>query len=345
MKKTIWFVCLGLVLVMMRGMGRAQSDKPEKTKIVLAVGGGEQILIYLPQAVTHRLGYFKEAGLDVDIQNLAGGAQALRALIGGSADVVSGYYDHTIQMQAQGKQIRAFVMQQRYPGIVLIVTKNAKERGVQTLADLKGKKIGVSALGSSSHFFVNFLLTGAGISTEEFSTLGVGLGSAAVAAFRSNQIDALSAVEPSVTTLQISGDIGLILADTRTTSEAFKVFGGLYPSACLYAKEEFIRQYPHTVNALTIAMIRALMWVQTHKTEEITALMPEEYYQGNKEVYTQAVRNMTDSYSKDGMISLADTKNVMKVLSFDPAVKSGNINLSETFDMRFVEAYWKTHKK
>ena len=343
--KTIKMIVWGLALVMVIGRtGWAQSEKPEKPKLVLAVGGG-QGLIYLPFALTARLGYFKEAGLDADIENLAGGAQALRALIGGSADAVSGFYDHTIQMQAQGKSIKAFAMQQRYPGLVLIVSRNARDKGVKTLADLKGKKIGVTALGSSSHFFVNFLLTGAGVSTDEFSTIGVGLGSTAIAAFRSNQIDALSALEPSVTTLQASGDIGLILADTRTTKGTFEVFGGPYPSACLYAREEFIRQYPHTVQALTTAMVRTLTWIKTHKAEEITALMPEDYYQGNRELYTQAVRNMTDSYSQDGMISAPDTKNVMKVLSFDPAVKRAAINLSETYDMRFVEAYWKSHKK
>jgi NitT/TauT family transport system substrate-binding protein len=343
--KSSRIIPLGLALMLvMSGIGWAQSEKPEKPKLVLAVGGG-QGLIYLPFALTWRLGYFKEAGLDVDIENLAGGGQALRALIGGSADVVSGFYDHTIQMQAQGKSIKAFVMQQRYPGLVLLVSKSAREKGVQTLADLKGKKIGVTALGSSSHFFVNFLLAGAGLSVEDFSTLGVGLGSTAIAAIRNNQIEALSALEPTVTTLQTGGDIGVILADTRTTNGTIKVFGGPYPSASMYTKEEFIRQYPNTVKALATAMIRSLRWIQTHKAEEIAAAMPEEYYQGSKELYIQSVRNMIDSYSQDGMISPADAKNALKVLSFDPAVKGKNLNLNDTYDMRFVEAYWKSQKK
>ena len=343
--KTVKWIGMGMALVFLTsGIGWTQADKPEKPKLVLAVGGG-QGLIYLPFALTWRLGYFKDAGLDVDIENLAGGGQALRALVGGSADVVSGFYDHTIQMQAQGKSIKVFVMQQRYPGLVLLVGKSAKDKGVQTLADLKGKKIGVTALGSSSHFFVNFLLTGAGLSLEDFSTLGVGLGSTAIAAIRNNQIEALSALEPTVTTLQKSGDIGVILADTRTTEGTFKVFGGPYPSASMYTKEEFIKQYPNTVKALTTAMIRTLRWIQTHKPEEIAAAVPEDYYQGSKELYIQAVRNMLDSYSQDGMISPSDAKNALKVLSFDPAVKAKNINLSETYDMRFVEAYWKSHKK
>ncbi len=315
----------------------AQTPKPEKPKIVLAVGG-KQGMIYLPLTVAERLGYFKEAGLDIDIQNLAGGGQALRALVGGSADLVSGFYDHTIQMAAQGKKVKAVVMQQRYPGLVLLASKHANVKG---LADLKGKKVGVTAPGSSSHFFVNHLFTNAGMTTDDFAVVGVGLGTTAIAAVRNKQIEALSALEPSVSTLQASGDIGAILADTRNTAGCNKVFGGPYPSGSVYARDEFIKQYPNTVQAVVNAMVKALRWMQAHKIEEIVAIMPEEYYQGSKETYTQALKNMMDSYSPDGRINIKDTRTVQKVLMFDPAVKKANIDLNETFDMRFVEAYWK----
>jgi NitT/TauT family transport system substrate-binding protein len=315
----------------------AQTVKPEKPKLVIAVGG-KQGMIYLPLTVAERLGYFKEAGLDVDIQNLSGGGQALRALIGGSADLVSGFYDHTIQMAAQGKKIKTVVMQQRYPGLVLLTSKQAN---VKSLSDLKGKKVGVTAPGSSSHFFVNYLLTNAGLTTDDYAIVGVGLGTTAIAAVRNKQIEALSALEPSVSTLQMAGDIGVILADTRNTAGCNKVFGGPYPSGSVYAKEEFIKQYPNTVQAVVNAMVKALVWIQTHKVEEIVNIMPEEYYQGSKETYILALKTMMDSYSPDGRINIKDTRTVQKVLMFDAAVKKATIDLNETFDMRFVDAYWK----
>src|SRR4030081_3190705 len=82
----------------------AQAQKPELTKVRLAVGG-KSSLYYLPLTVTERLGYFKAAGLDVEISDFAGGAKSLQALIGGSADVVTGSFDHTIQMQAKNQAI------------------------------------------------------------------------------------------------------------------------------------------------------------------------------------------------------------------------------------------------
>lgn len=323
--------------------GWGQAGAPEKRNLVLAAGGREG-LVYLPLNVADALGYFKEAGLTLDIQNFAGGSQALRALVGGSAEVVSGFYDHTIQMAAQGRKIRAVVMQQRYPGLVLAITKAAAEQGVRSLTDLRGKNIGVTAPGSSTHFFLNFLMTRAGVRLDEFSVVGIGAGPTAVAAVRNKQVAALSNIDPMITILQNGGDLGPILADTRTTTGTLRVFGGPYPAACLYVKEEFIQQYPNTVQALVTAMVKALRWIKTHKAEEIVALMPQEYYQGNKELYTQAVRAMLESYSPDGRISPAGPPSVLSVLSFDPAVRQATITLADTYEMRFVEAYWRSQK-
>ena len=86
-------------------VARAQG-KPEKTKVALAVGG-KAALYYLPLTIAERNGYFKAEGLDVEISDFAGGAKALQALIGGSADVVSGAYEHTINMQQRGQTSRA----------------------------------------------------------------------------------------------------------------------------------------------------------------------------------------------------------------------------------------------
>ncbi|HYP70644.1 MAG TPA: ABC transporter substrate-binding protein, partial [Variovorax sp.] len=63
--------------------------KLEKTKIAISVGG-KAAFYYLPLTISEQLGYFKAEGLEVEISDFAGGARALQALIGGSADVCSG---------------------------------------------------------------------------------------------------------------------------------------------------------------------------------------------------------------------------------------------------------------
>src|ERR1700742_5349565 len=96
--RSFW-VAAGLAAAMMVGGATAQAQKLETTKVRLAVGG-KSSLYYLPLTITERLGYYKEAGLDVEISDFAGGAKSLQALIGGSADGVTGTLEPTTQMQA-----------------------------------------------------------------------------------------------------------------------------------------------------------------------------------------------------------------------------------------------------
>ena len=90
--------------------------------------------------------------------------------------------------------------------------------GYKTPADLKGKKIGVTAPGSSTNVMVNFFLAKAGLKPTDVSIIGVGATQGAVAAMRSGQIDALSNLDPVITLLQRSGDLK-VLSDTRIVAE------------------------------------------------------------------------------------------------------------------------------
>src|SRR6266853_781324 len=118
----------------------AHAQAVEKRQLTLAVGG-KTALYYLPLTICERLGYFKEQGLDVTINDFRGGAQSLQALVGGSVDVVTGAYEHTIRMQAKGQDIRAVIELGRFPGIVVAVRKD-KAASYKSAADLKGMKIG-----------------------------------------------------------------------------------------------------------------------------------------------------------------------------------------------------------
>src|SRR5262245_66180641 len=86
----------------------ASAQAPEKKDIKLGVGGAPA-LYYLPLALTEKLGHFREQGLDVEVSDFKGGSQSLTALVGGSADVVTGAYEHTLRMQAKGQDILAVI--------------------------------------------------------------------------------------------------------------------------------------------------------------------------------------------------------------------------------------------
>src|SRR5207302_2889017 len=161
--------------------------KPEQSKVVVAVGG-KSLFYYLPLTLAERLGYFKDEGLDVQIADFPGGAKALQAMVGGSADVVSGAFEHVVDMHAKGIEVQEFVLQDRYSGIVLGLTK-AKAASYKSPKDLRGLKIGVTAPGSSTNIFVNALLARDGLAPDTVSIIGVGASSGAVAAVQKGQVE------------------------------------------------------------------------------------------------------------------------------------------------------------
>lgn len=307
----------------------------EKPKVTLAVGG-KNLLYYLPLTIAEQLGYFKAEGLDVTIVDFAGGSKALQAVVGGSADVVSGAFEHTINMQFKGQPMRAFVLQGAAPQIVLGVNPKTMPN-FKTLADLKGKKVGVSAPGSSTNVMVNFALAKVGLKPSDVSIIGVGTGNGAVAAMRSGQIDAMSNLDPVITLLQRSGDLKIV-SDTRKVAESEKVFGGPIPAGCLYAPQAFIDKNPATTQALTNAMVRALKWIQTAGAADIIKAVPEGFLLGDRAVYIDAFLAAKGALSPDGMIPDKGAQTAFKALaSVDDKLAAAKLDLKAVYTNDFVK--------
>ena len=240
---------------------RPGAGSPRRRTSTLGVGG-KSSLYYLPLTLTERLGYFKEQGLNVTINDFDGGSKSLQSLIGGSADVVTGAYEHTIRMQAKGQDIIAVLELGRFPGIVLAVRKDKADK-IKSFGDLKGMKIGVTAPGSSTNFFVNALIAKDGVKPDDVSIIGVGAGLSAVAAMKKGEIDAISNLDPVITKLEQDGDV-VMLADTRTEAGNMKLFGGNNPAAVVYFKTDFIDKNPDTVQASSTPSTRRSMAGEGH---------------------------------------------------------------------------------
>jgi NitT/TauT family transport system substrate-binding protein len=317
------------------GAAHGQVPAVEKKQLTLAVGG-KTALYYLPLTICERLGYFKEQGLDVTINDFRGGAQSLQALVGGSVDVVTGAYEHTIRMQAKGQDIKAVIELGRFPGIVVGVRKE-RAASYKSAADLKDMKVGVSAPGSSTNFFVMYLMSKAGLKPTDASYIGVGIGPSAVAAIKKGEIDALSNLDPMITKLEQDGDIKVV-ADSRSEEGTRAIFGGSNPAAVLYVRQDFIDKNPATVQALVNAFYKTLKWLEKATPEEIAATVPEDYYLGDKALYVAAVKANKPVYSITGLIPAAGIQSASDMLTaFDPELKDAKVDLAKTFDDRFVK--------
>lgn len=313
----------------------AQAGALEKTSVTLGVGG-KPLLYYLPLTIAERKGFFKEEGLDVAINDFGGGAKSLQALVGGSVDVVTGAYEHTIRMQAKGQDIRALCELGRFPAIVIAVRKELADK-VKTPADLAGLKIGVTAPGSSTALTVQYAMVKAGLKASDAPLIGIGGGASAVAAIKQGQVDALSHLDPVIAKLEADGDIS-VLIDTRTEEGTKALFGGSNPAAVLYAKKEFADANPNTSRALVKAFVKALDWLHKATPEEIADTVPAEYQLGDKGLYLKAVANSLPTYSLNGVLTMEGMQSVLNTLKvLDPEFAQAKIDLAATFDDRFIK--------
>src|SRR5258705_512364 len=307
----------------------------ERKDVHVAVGG-KASLYYLPLTIAEQLGYFKEEGLNLTISDFAGGSQALRAVVGGSADVVSGAYEHTLNMQPKGQYLQCFVQQGRAPQIAIGISK-ALAKTYKSPKDLKGLKVGVSAPGSSTHMIVNYFISRDGLKPSDISVVGVGLSATAITALKSGQIDAVSNTDPVMTKLEQDGDVKII-ADTRTLKGTEQVLGGPMPAGCLYAPVDFIKKNPNTVQALTNAIVRADKWIHAASPQDVLRTVPESYLLGDAALYLFSFNKVKEAISPDGVISDAGAKTALRVIpSFNPEVKAQEIKLELTYTNEFVK--------
>lgn len=308
--------------------------RSEKAKINIAVGG-KAAFYNLPLTIAEQLGYFKAEGLEVDISDFAGGSQALAAVEGGSADVVSGAYDNTITLQTRGHHFQSFVLQGRAPAIAVGISVKSMPH-YKAMADLKRRRIGVSALGSSTHRVAQLVLSRVGLKADDVTYIGVGTAAGALSAFRSGQIDALSSVDPVMTLLEQRGEIRII-ADTRTLKGSAEVFGGVMPAGCLYAPLDFVKNNPQTVQALTNAIVHSLKWLQTAGPSDIIKVVPEAYFLRDRAVYLAAFNKIREAISPDGVIPEDGPQTAARVQArLDPSFKLGNIDLNKTYTNVFA---------
>lgn len=299
---------------------------------------GSYNLNNLPFTVAHGLGYYEDEGLDVTVDNFAsGGSSTLQALISGSTDIAVGFYDHTIQMQAQDKHIVAFVQLARNSGLVLAGGENSTFDPANP-ESIKGAKVGITSPGSSSDFFIRYYLQQHGMTADDISIIGVGSGAAAVAALKQGMIDLLVNYDPAATFIEAQG-VGKILIDARSDEGAKQVYGGIYPTSVLYAKKEYVEENPEVIQKVVNATVRTLEWMDDHSAEEIVATLPPTFISGDKETYIQSVENAKAIFSKTGMFEAENMDTPLKVLkTFSESVAEAEINLDQTYTNQFVEA-------
>jgi NitT/TauT family transport system substrate-binding protein len=325
---------VSLALLGVGGCGRAAKDGARHVR--LAVGGQNQ-MVYLPTTLAQELGFYREEGIDAELQDFAGGAKALQAAVGGSADVVSGFYDHTIQMAAEGREYVAFVTMLRFPGLVL-VTSPQSAATLTKIADLKGHVAGVTTAGSSSQMLLTYILQRSGLAADAVSVTAIGSAATAIAALEHGKVDVGMVADPAFTLVQKRNPGVRVLADLRTADGVNAALGTrAYPASVLYAKGDWIRANRDTTQRLARAITRTLAWMQTHTPREIADRTPKTFRGEDDALYVEALNASMPMFSPDGLMPAEGAEVVRTLLAGSmEKVRAAPIEVSKTYTNEFI---------
>ncbi|MFF1700762.1 ABC transporter substrate-binding protein [Streptomyces sp. NPDC058252] len=307
--------------------------KGEHVKIMV---GGLDKVIYLPAMLTQRLGYFNDEGLDVQLLSEPAGVQAETALVSGQVQGAVGFYDHTLDLQTKGKSVESVVQFSHAPGEVEIVS-NKRAGDITSPKDFKGRKLGITGLGSSTDFLTKYLAVKNGVKVSEFTPVAVGAGPTFVSALQKGAIDGGMTTDPTVATV-LQKNLGKVLIDMRTPQGSQEALGGPYPSSSLYMQTDWVNGHKETVQKLVNAFVKTLKWMSTHTASDIAAKMPADYSQGNKTLYAGAIKATLPMFTNDGVMPQDGPETVEKVLkAFNPNIKNAKVDLSKTYTTEFVK--------
>ncbi|HEY3630319.1 MAG TPA: ABC transporter substrate-binding protein [Jatrophihabitantaceae bacterium] len=347
MSKSTWFAAAGVVAAIAiagcsskasQSGGAAQHlGKSGGAKVSIMVGGLNK-QIYLPFMLAQRLGYYQSEGLDVTLSDEPAGVDATTNMLAGKVDGVGGFYDHTIALQGIGKSAESVVSMLQVPGEVELCRSDLKGT-IKSAADWKGRRLGITDVGSSTDFLTQFLAEKNGVDPATTHRIGIQAGPTFIAAMQHKNVDCGMTTEPTVSKLLGSG-AAYIIYDTRTAAGSQAAFGGAYPATSLYLSTSYVNSHHDTVQKLVNVYVKTLKWIQSHTAAQITDQMPADYYAGvGKGSYVKALDAEKGIYNPTGLMPSTGPQTCLNVLSsFNPSVKGKHVDLPATYTDQFVRS-------
>ena len=341
MKSHKWMLKGALILVVLAmavsacGSTTSTGGSSSQPKVTIMVGGLDKI-IYLPMRLADRLGYFKEAGVNVTLIDEPSGVGADEALIARQVDVAVFSYDHTIDAAGLGKKDLNIFQLDNAPGEAIVVSSKATD--ITSAADFTGKNIGVTSIGSGTYFLTSAIALKKGVKQNQIHFVAAQAGNVFIAAMQQDRIDAGMTTDPTIARIVSSG-LGKVLVDLRTTASTQDALGGNYPFISMNTRPDWLSANKDTAQKLVNALAKTMKYLHTHTAAEIADQMPPDYYAGNKALYISALNANLGIYSTDGKLAAADAASVLSIQQqFNKNVIGKQIDLTQTYDMEFVNA-------
>lgn len=324
-------VAVAVVLAVLVSGAAPASWAAEKVTVGI---GGVALMVYLPTALAKSKGYFAEEGLDVEILDIkGGGSQAASALIGGSVDFSANAIDHAIKAKVQKKDLVAIHSHVRLPVMGLVVANKYKGE-IKSIADLKGRPLGVTSPGSQTHMILGYLLAKGGVKAEEVKIVGAG-GSTMPLAIEKDSVHAGMMLDPFFTVFLKQGK-GYVLVDMFTTKGTVAAMGGEVQGTTLLTRPDVIAKRPATVQKMVNALVKANRFIVGASGEELAKTLPKELA-GDLKLYAESFEHAREAFPPDSLVSREGVARVIETMRVFEAVPADmRIDPESLFDNRYV---------
>ena len=306
---------------------------PAAEKVTVGIGG-VALMVYLPTVLAKDKGFFAEEGLDVEILDIkGGGSQAASALIGGSVDFSANAIDHAIKAKTQGKDLMAVHSHVRLPVMGLVVAN--KYKGViKSVADLKGRPVGVTSPGSQTHMVLGYLLVKAGVKPTDVQIMGAG-GNTMPLAIEKDSVHAGMMVDPFFTAFLKQGK-GFALVDMFTSKGTLDAMGGEVQGTTLLTRPDVIAKRPATVQKMVNALVKANKLIAGSSGEQMAQMLPKDLA-GDPKLYAESFEHAREAFPPDSLVSREGVARVIKTMRTFDAVPAGmKLEPESVYDNRFV---------
>jgi ABC-type nitrate/sulfonate/bicarbonate transport system substrate-binding protein len=294
-------LALGLILLVSAAPLSAQEKK-------LIIGYTARDLNNFPLFAAQARGYFKEAGKDVELVQIRSNI-GLSGLIGGSVDYYTSFSSAVTLAAQQGSPIVGIFSMIERPSLYMVTRPE-----IRSMADLKGKTIGLGSIGGITVTITRRMLAHYGINANEFTIVSSGDLPVRLAAVKSGAIHATLAGPPAPVQAK---ELGLnVLASAADTVD--------FPLAGLSTAVAKIRSNRAEVVAVLTAMLRGLLFVRSQRSEAI-GLIQKLF--GMERALAEAGYDQTlPAYSKDGTASARGIESVLEVARQGGGAKAVGIN-------------------
>lgn len=280
MKKHIAWI---LSLVLMTGLLAACGRQETSTKVRL--NEVTHSVFYAPLYAALHLGFFEEAGLDVELTNGGGADKVMTAVLAGQADVGLAGPEACIYVLNEGRE--------DYPVVFAQLTKRDGSFLVGRTDEpflwenLKGSTVIGGRKGGVPEMTLEYVMRQNGVVPNEDAAVDTSVQFNMMAgAFTGGSGDYVTLFEPTATEVELEGK-GYVLASIGQES-------GEIPYTAFFAAQSYMGKNPQVIQSFTNAVAKGQKWVREHTAQEIAEAVADQFPDTKVDVLTLVAQRYKD---------------------------------------------------